>query len=76
MGPTLKDVDIAAVATYVRASFRNHAAPISVETVTRARREHASPKEPWTVAELAKTATLRRETNPAPRSCDGEPQRN
>ena len=53
-GPILKDAEIAAVASYVRAHFGNKAAPVSAASVARVRREFANRTTPWTVAELAK----------------------
>jgi mono/diheme cytochrome c family protein len=52
-GPVLEDKDIAAVATYIRSSWGNKAAPITAAKVTAIRSATASRKEPWTVAELA-----------------------
>ncbi len=51
-GPTLTDAEIAAVATYIRSSFGNQAAPISTALVTQARAAHAGRTTPWTVTEL------------------------
>lgn len=56
-GPSLKDEEIAAVATYVRSSWGNAAAPVSAATVARLRAEHASRKKPWTAKELAQFST-------------------
>ncbi len=50
-GPSFTDADVAAVATYVRNSWGNKAAPISEATVTRVRTSHARTT-PWTAAEL------------------------
>lgn len=58
-GPTFKDEDLAAVATYVRGAFGNKAPPISVATVARVRAAHAGRKTPWTVAELQKALSGR-----------------
>ncbi|MEO5814724.1 MAG: cytochrome c [Gemmatimonadaceae bacterium] len=52
-GPVLDDKDIAAVATYIRSSWGNKAAPITTAKVTSIRAAMASRKVPWTVAELA-----------------------
>ena len=51
-GPTFKDEELAAVASYVRRSWGNKAAPISTATVTRVRVKYATRTKPWTVAEL------------------------
>ena len=52
-GATLKDAEIAAVATYVRSAWGNSAAPITAARVTAIRAATKSRKTPWTVAELA-----------------------
>ena len=52
-GPTLKDAEIAAVATDVRRSWGNKAPPVSAATVARLRSAHGSRTPPWTAAELA-----------------------
>ena len=52
-GPVLEDKDIAAVATYIRSSWGNKAAPITEAKVKSIRTATASRKTPWTVAELA-----------------------
>ncbi|MBL0173192.1 MAG: cytochrome c [Gemmatimonadaceae bacterium] len=51
-GPTFKDEELAAVATYVRRSWGNKAAPITTATVTRIRLATASRTTPWTAREL------------------------
>ena len=51
-GPTLSDAEIAAVATYIRASFGNQALPITAATVAQARATHAGRTTPWTMPEL------------------------
>ncbi len=48
----LTDEKIAAVMTYVRASFGNKAPSVSAEVVTAARKKFADRKTPWTEAEL------------------------
>ncbi len=53
-GPTFKDEELAAVASYVRRSWGHKAAPITTATVTRVRLSHASRTKPWTVPELLK----------------------
>lgn len=52
-GGALKDAELAAVASYVRASFGNRAAPITAATVARLRAATAGRTRPWTAAELA-----------------------
>ena len=52
-GATLKDADIAAVLTYVRGTWGNKGAPITVSKVAAIRAATASRTTPWTVAELA-----------------------
>lgn len=51
-GPTLSDAEIAAVATYIRASFGNQSLPITAATVAQARAAHARRTTPWTMPEL------------------------
>ena len=51
-GPTLSDAEIAAVVTYIRASFGNQSLPITAATVAQARAAHAGRTTPWTVPEL------------------------
>ena len=53
-GPTFKDDELAAVASYVRRSWGNKAPAISTATVTRVRLQYASRTKPWTAAELRK----------------------
>ena len=57
-GPTLKDVEIAAVATYVRSAWGNKAAPVTTARVTAIRAATRTRKTPWTAAELAKAVTV------------------
>ena len=52
-GPVLEDKDIAAVATYIRSSWGNKAAPVTAAKVTSIRAATTSRKVPWTVPELA-----------------------
>lgn len=52
LGGTLSDGEIAAVATYVRRSWGNAAAPVSAATVARERAATAGRATPWTVPEL------------------------
>lgn len=51
-GPTLSDEEIAAVATYIRASFGNRALPITAATVAQARAAYPGRTTPWTMPEL------------------------
>jgi len=51
-GGALTDAEIAAVATYIRASFGNQSLPITAATVAQARAAHAGRTTPWTVPEL------------------------
>ena len=51
---SLSDADVAAVATYIRSSFGNKAAPVATATVTEIRKAHTDRTTPWTAAELAK----------------------
>ena len=53
-GPTFQDEELAAVASYVRRSWGNKAAPISTATVTRVRLAHVARLKPWTAPELMK----------------------
>ena len=59
-GPTLSDPDIAAVATYIRASFGNKAAAVSAATVTQIRAATKSRTTPWTVQELAQVLQVKK----------------
>jgi mono/diheme cytochrome c family protein len=49
---SLKDDEIAVVATYVRSNFGNDAPAVTTATVTRIRAESSARKTPWTVEEL------------------------
>lgn len=51
-GSKLKDEQIAAVMTYIRASFGNSAPPVDAELVKQVRGATASRSQPWTEAEL------------------------
>jgi mono/diheme cytochrome c family protein len=51
-GPTLTDKKIAAILTYVRQAFGNHAGPIAPEQIAEARKEFASHPDSWTEAEI------------------------
>lgn len=51
-GPTLSDDEIAAVATYIRASFGNQSLPITTATVAQARAAYPGRTTPWTMPEL------------------------
>ena len=51
-GPTLKDAEIAAVATYVRSAWGNKSAPISAASVAAIRSAHATRTSMWTAKEL------------------------
>jgi mono/diheme cytochrome c family protein len=53
-GGALKDADIAAVASYVRGNFGNHAAAIAPETVARVRQDYAGRQTPWIADELTR----------------------
>jgi len=57
-GPTLKDAEIAAVATYVRRAWGNKAASVTTARVTAIRAATKARKTPWTAAELARIVTL------------------
>ena len=48
----LTDGKIAAIMTFVRASFGNTAGPVTAEAVAAARKKYADHKTPWTQAEL------------------------
>lgn len=63
-GATLKDAEIAAVVSYVRTHFGNHAPSVTAATVARVRKEHSRRTTPWTAAEL--TATERTPPSPSP----------
>lgn len=56
-GPTFKDEELAAVATYVRQAWGNKAAAITTATVTRVRTQYASRTTPWTARELLARTT-------------------
>jgi mono/diheme cytochrome c family protein len=51
---SLSDADMAAVLTYVRSSFGNHADAVTPEEVARERAATAGRTTMWTVAELEK----------------------
>lgn len=51
-GGALSNADVAAVATYIRASWGNEAQPVSVADVARIRRITQARMGPWTAAEL------------------------
>jgi mono/diheme cytochrome c family protein len=57
-GPTLKNAEIAAVATYVRSAWGNKAAPVTAARVAAIRAATRTRKTPWTAAELAKVVTV------------------
>lgn len=59
LGQTFTDADLAAVASYVRQSWGNKAAPIATATVTRVRQAQAARMRPWTVAELQRATMAR-----------------
>ncbi len=48
----MNDEEIAAVMTFVRTSFENTPAPVSMDVVTAARKKFADRKTPWTQPEL------------------------
>ena len=49
---TMNDEEIAAVMTFVRTSFENTPAPVSMDIVTAARKKFVDRKTPWTQPEL------------------------
>lgn len=55
-GAILKDADVAAVATYIRGSWGNKAAPVTTASVARVRAAHAGRTAQWTGPELQKLA--------------------
>ncbi len=59
-GPTLKDPEIAAVATYIRSTWGNKAPPVTVATVAAIRAGTKKRTTPWTVAELASVITVKK----------------
>lgn len=59
-GAVLKDADIAAVATYVRSSWGNKAAPLTTEKVAAMRAAYPGRATPWTVAELSKVIQVKK----------------
>jgi mono/diheme cytochrome c family protein len=63
-GAMFKDTEIAAVATYVRNSFGNHASAIAPATVARLRQDFAARKTPWTREELAQDVGPKGKTIP------------
>jgi mono/diheme cytochrome c family protein len=52
-GGVLKDPEIAAVITYIRSAWGNHAAPVTAAKVASIRASNAARKTPWTAPELA-----------------------
>ena len=59
-GPTMNDADLAAVLTYVRASFGNRAAPVSAATVAQIRAATKARTAPWTAKELAQVMSVKK----------------
>jgi mono/diheme cytochrome c family protein len=53
-GGVLKDADIAAVASYIRGSWGNKAAPVTTASVVKVRAAHAGRAAQWTAPELQK----------------------
>lgn len=53
-GPSLSNVQIASVLTYVRSSWGNAAAPITPARVAQVRNATTVRKQPWTMLELSK----------------------
>jgi mono/diheme cytochrome c family protein len=51
-GATLSDAEIAAVLTYIRASFGNQSLPVTTATVAQTREANSGRKTPWTIPEL------------------------
>lgn len=51
-GDILSDAEIADVLSFVRAAWGNRAPPISADTVTALRAQHATRTSPWTAAEI------------------------
>lgn len=51
-GTSLTDKKIAAILTFVRGSFGNHAGPITVDQITDARKEYAGHAASWTPDEI------------------------
>ena len=51
-GASLKDDEIAAVATYIRSAWSNFSSPITAAQVAAVRAATADRKTPWTAAEL------------------------
>ena len=58
-GATLKDADVAAVATYIRSAWGNTAAPVTAARVAAIRAATRARKAPWTVVELQSLAGKR-----------------
>lgn len=62
----LTDKKIAAIMTYIRASFGNNSSPVSPDIVAAARKEFADRKTPWTEAELKSFGSGTPSAAPAP----------
>ncbi len=62
----LTDKKIAAIMTYVRASFGNNSPPVDPEVVAATRKEYADRKTPWTEAELKSFGGSAPAAGPAP----------
>ena len=58
--PTLNDAEVAAVATYIRASWGNQAPPVTAATVAQLRAAYATRTTPWTLAELARVLPVQK----------------
>lgn len=52
-GGSLKDAEVAAVATYLRSTWGNKASAVAVADVARIRSANAARKTPWTAKELS-----------------------
>jgi len=59
-GGVLKDPEVAAVATYLRSSFGNKAAPVTQATVASIRSATKNRTAPWTAAELASVVSTKK----------------
>jgi mono/diheme cytochrome c family protein len=58
-GPLLDDNQVAAIASYIRRSWGNKAAPVTAAAVAQLRRGSADRKTPWTAEELRKIGGTR-----------------
>ncbi len=70
-GTSFSDAELAAVLTYARSQWGNHASAITAEQVAAVRRETASHTGAWTAAELERLRRLPASSSPEPGNAPG-----